>query len=224
MKNCRPHRLFQPWTSFFCFVNCFHHQCQESWWGRDRASLRWAWLLDRHMSCFKKGQRKYYLDLYFSFHYYCWHTTKLAVVSAGCVCLYSYTSLAVICCLAGSSCRMRGLSRGYCRPASARLRWIQPQRGLLKFAAVARRGSGRSSGPVEFYFLVFLTRKLRLPLRYLSLSPSQVLQVNFQIRSHSKLWWMREPVLLTFILNYTWRPHYSTFKLSINTHSTPWPS
>ena len=83
---------------------------------------------------------------------------------------------------------MRGLFRGYFRPASARLRWIQPQRGLLKFAAVATRmGSGRSSGPVEFYFLVFLTRKLRLPLRYLSLNPSQVLQVNFQIRSHSKL-------------------------------------
>ena len=92
------------------------------------------------MNCFKKAQRKYYLDLYFSFHYYCYHTTNQAAVSAvcwDCVCLYSYTSLAVICCPAGSSFRMRGLFGGCYRPADAHHQWIQLRKGLLKTDAIA---------------------------------------------------------------------------------------
>ena len=136
-RNCPPH-LCLPWTSFFYSTS--HHQYLGNWWVRDRASLPWLWQIGPHMNCFKTCQRKYYLDLYFSFHYYCYHTTNQAVVSAvcwDCVCLYSYTSLAVICCPAGSSSRMRGLFGGCYRLADAHLRWIQQRKGLLKTGAIA---------------------------------------------------------------------------------------
>jgi hypothetical protein len=110
-----------------------------------------------------------------------------------CVCLYSYTSLAVICCLARSFSRRRGLFGGY-RSVHVRRRYFQLRKGLLKFA-IARLKSNQSSGLFEFYFLVYLARKLKPLLRYLSLNPSQVLQENFQIRFHSMLLRMQAQVL-----------------------------
>ena len=109
------------------------------------------------------------------------------------VCLYSYTSLAVTCCLAGSFCRRRGLFGGY-RSVHVRPRCFQLRKGLLKFAIEGLK-SNQWSGLFEFYFLVYLAHKLRPLLRYLSLNPSQVLQVNFQIRFHSMLLGMRVQVL-----------------------------